>query len=127
MNFLLGKLAPYKLLIEIVLIGSLVAGALYAYNRFCEGLREEGRAEVRAEDARLAAVKEAADRRVEQAWSKQAEKAEQNATKQSNRSARWPRWINGRRNILRLSAGMCQRKSKGSLHGGQRNHYEYGP
>lgn len=57
----LAFLSPYKLLIEIVLIGSLAAGAIYAIHQFLEHERDIGRNEVRAEyAAKLADAKEAA-------------------------------------------------------------------
>ena len=84
MNILMAKLAPYKLLLEILVIGAMVAGGLYAYNRFCEGLREEGRSEVRAENDRLNAVKEKADRRVELLWNQRVQKAEDDASAKTN-------------------------------------------
>lgn len=77
---MIALLARYKLLAEIVVIGAIAAGALYAFHTFCESLREEGRQEVRAEDARLAAQKEAADRKVEAVWNQRIQKAENDAT-----------------------------------------------
>lgn len=56
--------APYKLLLEIALIGSLAAGAVYGVHQFLEHERDIGRQEVRAEYAtKLAEAKEAARKR----------------------------------------------------------------
>lgn len=58
---LLARLAPYKLLFEILVIGTLAASVLYGVHEFLEHERDLGRQEVRAEYARqLAEVKEQA-------------------------------------------------------------------
>lgn len=64
MNPIAGFFAPYKLLLEIALIGSLAAGAVYGVHQFLEHERDIGRQEVRAEYAdKLAEAKEAARKR----------------------------------------------------------------
>jgi hypothetical protein len=61
---ILDALSPYKLLIEIAVIGSLAAGAVYGVHQFLEHERDIGRQEVRAEYAtKLAEAKEAARKR----------------------------------------------------------------
>jgi hypothetical protein len=46
---LLARLAPYKLLFEILVIGALAAGVMYGVHEFLEHERDIGRNEVRAE------------------------------------------------------------------------------
>ncbi len=56
-----AALAPYKLLFEIMIIGSLCAGVMIGVHEFLEHEREIGRTEVRNADAvALAAAKDAA-------------------------------------------------------------------
>lgn len=58
---ILDAIAPYKMLAEVVVIGSLFAGASYGVHQFLEHERDIGRNEVRAEYAKsLADAKEAA-------------------------------------------------------------------
>jgi hypothetical protein len=72
---LLLRLAPYKLLFEIIVIGALAVGAVASIHQFLEHEREIGRQEVRAEwDRQIAKDKEAA-RAVTEAWRAQREAA----------------------------------------------------
>jgi uncharacterized protein (DUF2252 family) len=75
---ILDALSPYKLLAEIVVIGSLAAGTAYGIHQFLEHERQIGRNEVRALwDAQTAKDERAA--RIETArLAKQAEDAEKN-------------------------------------------------
>ena len=58
---MLSFLAPYKLLIEIAVVGALFTGAAYGVHRFLEYERDIGRNEVRQEYAvKLAEAKDAA-------------------------------------------------------------------
>jgi aspartokinase len=76
---MIALIARYKLLLEIVIIGALAAGAVYGVHQFLEHERDIGRAEVRAEYAKqLADVKEAARLR-EKELTDQRDKAIQNA------------------------------------------------
>lgn len=66
MNQVFAFLSPYKLLIEIALIGALAAGAVYGVHQVLEHERDIGRAEVQAQwdhqqelDKETARVKEA--------------------------------------------------------------------
>ncbi len=69
MNPLLAFFSPYKLVIEIALIGALAVGAVWGAHQFLEHERDIGRLEVRAEwDKQIAKDKEAADK-VTKAWS----------------------------------------------------------
>jgi hypothetical protein len=75
-----ARLAPYKLLFEIVVIGALAAGALYAVHQFLEHERDIGRQEVQARwDAQQAADERAA-RAKEAAFAKQLQEATKNAS-----------------------------------------------
>lgn len=66
MNAIAAFFSPYKLLIEIALIGALAAGAVYGVHQFLDHERDVGRAEVQARwdhqqqlDVEAARVKEA--------------------------------------------------------------------
>lgn len=61
---ILDVLSPYKLMIEVAVVGSLVVGAGVGIHNFLEHERDIGRSEVRAQDAKdLAAAVAAADKR----------------------------------------------------------------
>ena len=65
---ILDAISPYKLLIEIAVIGSLFAGASFEVHKFLEHERDIGRAEVQQRwDAQKLLDKQAADRQ-EAAW-----------------------------------------------------------
>jgi hypothetical protein len=65
---ILDALSPYKLGAEIIVIGSLAAGAFYGAHQFLEHERDIGRAEVQARwDAQKVADKLAADKQ-EKDW-----------------------------------------------------------
>ena len=78
MSGLLGFFSPYKLAIEIALLGALAAGAMWGVHQFLEHERDIGRAEVQARwDTQTAKDKDAA--RVEtERLAKQAADAEKN-------------------------------------------------
>lgn len=58
LSAIVGRLAPYKLLFEILVIGALAAGVVYEVHQFLEHERDIGRAEVQARwDAQTAADK----------------------------------------------------------------------
>jgi hypothetical protein len=68
---LLTRLAPYKLLFEILVIGALGLGAMYGVHQFLEHARDIGRQEVRAEWDKQIAKDEKAAAAVTAAWQAQ--------------------------------------------------------
>lgn len=74
----------YKLLFEILIIGSLVLGAVYGVHKFLEYERDIGRNEVRAEYAqKLAEAKDAAYKRETELRTQRDEAVAQGATREA--------------------------------------------
>lgn len=77
---IVARLAPYKLLIEIAVIGALAGGVVYGVHQFLEHERDIGRQEVQARwDAQTVLDKEAA-REKEAGFAKQLQEANKNAS-----------------------------------------------
>jgi hypothetical protein len=76
---LFARLAPYKLLFEIVVIGSIAAGVLYEVHQFLEHERDIGRKEVQARWDAQQAADQASARAKEAAFTQQIQEASQHA------------------------------------------------